>query len=52
VLLEGGKDSFGLVAPGTKLLRLTCRSTTRPFAAEFDVPADCLPVTGADGRGS
>ena len=46
VLLVGGKARFGLAVPAAEPLRLTCGRDTRPFAAEFEVPADCLPVTG------
>ena len=42
----GGKARSGLAVPAAEPLRLTCGRDTRPFAAEFQVPADCLPVTG------
>jgi hypothetical protein len=46
VLPAGGKARFGLAVPAAEPLRLTCGRDTRPFAAEFEVLADCLPVTG------
>jgi hypothetical protein len=46
VLLVGGKARFGLAVPVAEPLRLTCGKDIWPFAAEFEVPADCLPVTG------